>query len=61
MIYNFIVNVFYTIAEVSSIIFDSCQQFFADAKIFELERLLKLTKSTYFDILFDICCLRTTF
>ena len=36
----FITNIFHTIAEVTSIIFDLCRQFFADAKIFELERLL---------------------
>ena len=36
----FIANVFHTIAEVSSIIFDLRRQFFADAKIFEVERLI---------------------
>ena len=35
----FIADVFHTIAEVSLIIFDLHQQFFADAKPFELERL----------------------
>ena len=37
--YNFTADVFHTIAEVSLIIFDLRRQFFADAKIFELERL----------------------
>ena len=37
--YNFIADVFHTIAEASSIIFDLRRQFFADAKMFELERL----------------------
>ena len=37
--YSFIADVFHTIAEASSIIFDLRRQFFADAKIFELERL----------------------
>ena len=37
--YNFIPDVFRTIAEMSSVIFDLRRQFFADAKIFELERL----------------------
>ena len=35
----FIADVFHTIAEASSIIFHLRQQFFADAKIFGLERL----------------------
>ena len=35
----FIANVFHAIAEMSSIIFNLCWQFFADAKIFEVERL----------------------
>ena len=37
--YNFIADVFHTIAETSSIIFDLRWEFFADAKIFELARL----------------------
>ena len=37
--YNFIADMFHTIAEVSSIIIDLHQQFFADAKILALERL----------------------
>ena len=37
----FIADVFHTIAEASSIIFDLRRQFFADAKIFKLERLRK--------------------
>ena len=47
----FIANLFHTFAKVSSIIFNLCLQFFADAKIFELERLF-----TYkvFDTIFTI-------
>ena len=41
MMYNFIVNVFHAIGEASLIIFNLCGQFFAEAKIFELERLLQ--------------------
>ena len=36
----FIANVFYTNVEASSFIFKLHQQFFANAKIFELERLI---------------------
>ena len=39
--YNFIVNVFHTIAEASLIIYNLCQQFFDEANIFKLERLLQ--------------------
>ena len=35
----FIADVFHTAANASSVIFNLCQQFFANAKIFELERL----------------------
>ena len=38
-VYNFIADVFLTVAEASSIIFYLCRQFFAEAKIFELEKL----------------------
>ena len=37
--YNFIAEVFHTIVEASSIIFDLRRKLFAGAKIFELERL----------------------
>ena len=40
--YNFIANLFHTIVEVSSIIFDLHLHFFADTKIFELESLCML-------------------
>ena len=41
MMCNFIAHLFHTIAEASSIIFDLHWQFFAEAKMFELERLLQ--------------------
>ena len=37
---NFIINVFHIIFEASSITFDLRRQFFADPKIFEVERLI---------------------
>ena len=37
--HSFIADVFHTTAKASSIIFDLRRQFFADAKIFELEKL----------------------
>ena len=43
----FIADVFHTIADTTSIIFDLCRQFFADAKIFELERLSILIETKY--------------
>ena len=36
---NFIADVFHTIAEASTNFFDLRRRFFADTKIFELERL----------------------
>ena len=37
--YNFIAEVFHSVAKASSIIFNLFQQFFADAKNFEVESL----------------------
>ena len=40
--YNFVADVFHTVAGVSSVIFSLHWQIFADAKIFELKRLDKV-------------------
>ena len=37
--YNFITDMFRKIVEASSIIFDLCQQYFANTKMFKLEML----------------------
>ena len=50
MMYNFIDDVFHTVAKASSVVFDLRRQFFADAKIFELGRL-------YFESRLNLVCL----
>ena len=47
----FITKVFYTIAKASSIIFDLHLQIFAEAKIFELERLFFFFSITFYHMM----------